>query len=134
MIWETWVQSLVVSYQRLQKWYLIPPCLNLSIIRYVSRVKWSNPGNGVAPSPTPWCCSYWKGSLLVALDYSHQQQPTHLVKQCTTTTKILPKTARTPTTAWTALVTWHKYYKLAHTEILENFWLNRVFRSTSNNS
>ena len=29
-------QSLVVSYQRLYKWYLIPPCLTLSNIRYVS--------------------------------------------------------------------------------------------------
>ena len=26
------------------KWYLIPPCLTLSNIRYISRVKWSNPG------------------------------------------------------------------------------------------
>ena len=33
---------------------------------YVSRVKWSNPGKGVAPSPTLRCSSYWKGSLLVA--------------------------------------------------------------------
>ena len=55
-----------------QKWYLIPPCLTLSNIRYVSRVKWSNPGKGVAPSPTPRCSSYWKGSLLVALDYGCQ--------------------------------------------------------------
>ena len=31
----------------------MPPCLTLSIIMYVSRVKWSNPGKGVAPSPTP---------------------------------------------------------------------------------
>ena len=30
---------------------------------------WSNPGKGVAPSPTPRCSSYLKGSLLVALDY-----------------------------------------------------------------
>ena len=45
------------------KWYLMPPCLALSIIRYISRVKWSNPRNGVVPSPTPWCNSYWKGSL-----------------------------------------------------------------------
>ena len=52
---ETWVQSQVKSYQRLKKWYLMPPCLTLSIIRYGSRVKWSNPGKGVAPSPTPWC-------------------------------------------------------------------------------
>ena len=27
---------------------------------------------GVAPSPSPRCSSYWKGSLLVALDYCHQ--------------------------------------------------------------
>ena len=34
----------------------------LSIIRHVSRVKWSNPGKGVAPSPKRRFCSYWKGS------------------------------------------------------------------------
>ena len=33
------------------------------------RVKWSNPEKGIAPSPTPRCSSYWKGSLVVALDY-----------------------------------------------------------------
>ena len=69
---ETRIQSQVESYQRLKKWYLIPPCLTLSIIRYVSRVKWSNPGNGVAPFPTPQCSSYWKGSFWVPLDYSRQ--------------------------------------------------------------
>ena len=41
----------------------MPPCVTLSIIRYGSRVKWSNPGKGVAPSPTPWCSSYRKGTL-----------------------------------------------------------------------
>ena len=55
-----------------QKWYLNPPCLTLSTIRYVSRVKWSNSGKGVAPSPTPRCSSYWKRRLLVALDYDRQ--------------------------------------------------------------
>ena len=55
-----------------QKWYLIPPCLTLSIIRYGSRVKWSNPGKGVASSPSPWCSSYWKGSLWVSLDSGGQ--------------------------------------------------------------
>ena len=58
--------------QDFKKWYLIPPCLTPSIIRYVSRVKWRNPGNRVTPSHRPQCCSYWKGSLRVALDYSHQ--------------------------------------------------------------
>ena len=71
MVRETRVQSQVKSYQRLKKWYLIPPCLTLSNIRYVLS-KWSNPGKGVAPSPTPWCSSYQKGSLLVALDYGRQ--------------------------------------------------------------
>ena len=51
---------------------MIPPCLTLSNIRYVLRVKWRNPGKGVAPSPTPRCTRYWKGRLLVALDYGHQ--------------------------------------------------------------
>ena len=48
------------------------PCLTLSIIRYVSRVKWSNPGKGVAPFPTPWCSSYGKGSFQVALNQGRQ--------------------------------------------------------------
>ena len=36
------------------------PCLALSITEYESRVKWSNPGNEVAPTPTPRCRSYSK--------------------------------------------------------------------------
>ena len=36
----------------------------------LSRVKRSNPEKGVAPSPTPRCTSYWKGSLPVAVDYA----------------------------------------------------------------
>ena len=71
---ETWVQSQVESYQRLKKWYLILPCLTLSIIRLGSRVKWSNSGNRVAPSPTPWCSSYRKERLRVTLDYDNLQQ------------------------------------------------------------
>ena len=55
-----------------QKWYLMPPCLTLSIIRYGSRVKWSNPEKEVAPSPTPWCSNYRKGSLRITLDYGRQ--------------------------------------------------------------
>ena len=69
MVRETKVHSQVESYQKLNKWYLISPCLTLSIIKCVSRVKWSNPGKGVAPSPTSRCTSYWNGSLPVALDY-----------------------------------------------------------------
>ena len=28
------------------------------IYKVPSRVKWSNPGKGLAPFPTPWCSSY----------------------------------------------------------------------------
>ena len=52
-----------------QKIVLDTSFLTLSIIRYGSRVKWSNPGKGVVPSPTPWCCSYWKGSFWVTFNY-----------------------------------------------------------------
>ena len=64
---ETWVQSQVESYQRLKKWYLMPSCLTLSVIRYGSKVKWVNPGKGVVPFPTIWC-----SSLRVTDDYGHQ--------------------------------------------------------------
>ena len=69
MIRETGVQFQVESYQRLKRWYLMLPCLTLSIIRYGSRVKWNNPGNGVAHFPTPWYSSYRKRSFRVTLDY-----------------------------------------------------------------
>ena len=66
------VQNQVESYQRPEKRYLIFPCLTLSIIWYVSRVKWSNTGKRVALSPIPRCSSYWKESFCVALDYGRQ--------------------------------------------------------------
>ena len=52
-----------------QKWYLIPPCLTLSIIRYVSRVKWSNTRKGEAPQ----CSSNWKESPRVILNYGRRR-------------------------------------------------------------
>ena len=36
---------------QLLKWYLIPPCLTPSNIRYVLMIKWCNPGKEGAPSP-----------------------------------------------------------------------------------
>ena len=54
--------------------------LNTHNIRYISRVKWNNPGKGVEPSPTLLCCSYGKGSLLVTLDYSCQLYFTYFMK------------------------------------------------------
>ena len=66
------VQSQVESYQKSKNWYLMPPCLTLSVIRYRSRVKWSNPRKRVATFPTPYCSSYRKGSLRVTPDYGRQ--------------------------------------------------------------
>ena len=44
----------------------------LNTRQYKVHIKWSNPGKGVAPSSTSQYSSYWKGSLLVALDYGRQ--------------------------------------------------------------
>ena len=38
---ETMIQSQVESNQKLKKWYLMPPCLSLSITMYTSRVEQS---------------------------------------------------------------------------------------------
>ena len=76
---EIRVQSQVESNQIPKKWYLIRSCLTFSIIRHLSRVKWSDPGKGVDPSPTPRCSSYWKRSLRVAYDYGHQLYLTYTV-------------------------------------------------------
>ena len=46
--------------------------LNTQHYKVLSRVKWSNPGKGVAPSPKLRCSSYRKGSLRVTLDYGRQ--------------------------------------------------------------
>ena len=66
--WD-WVS---IPYHRLKKMYLMSSCLTLCIIRYRSRVKWTNSREGVAPSPTSRCSSYWKGSFWVAFNYSCQ--------------------------------------------------------------
>ena len=52
---------------------MIPPCLTLSNIRYVSRVKWNNPGKVVVPFPIPQCSSFWSPLSMVALDYGCSQ-------------------------------------------------------------
>ena len=58
--------------KRLKKWYLMPPCLTLSITKVRIKCKVSNSEKGVAPSPTLWCSSYRKESLRVNLDCSCQ--------------------------------------------------------------
>ena len=61
--------------RKTQIWYLIPPCLILSIIRYRSRVKWGNPGKRVAPSSTLRWSIYRKGNVRVTVDYG---RPTYI--------------------------------------------------------
>ena len=92
---ETWVQSQVESYQRLKKWYLMLPCLTLSNIKWGSRVKWSNPGKGVASSLTPRCSSYRKGSLRVTLDYGRHLNFTYS-SNVRTSAKTQPVTCLNP--------------------------------------
>ena len=50
----------------------MPPYLTFSIIKFWSRVKWSNLRKGITHSPTPWCSSYRKGILGVIVDYGRQ--------------------------------------------------------------
>ena len=68
---ETWVQSLVKSYQRL-KMVLDASLLNTQHYKVRIKGKVEQSWEGVAPSPTPWCSSYRKGSLRVTLDYGCQ--------------------------------------------------------------
>ena len=74
MACETGIQSQVESYKRLKKWYLIPLYLTLSIIRHVLRVKCSNTGKGVMPSPIPHVVAIEKrafGSpLIIVINFS----------------------------------------------------------------
>ena len=72
MVQEAWVLIPDRVIPKTQKWYLMPPCLTLSIIWYGSKVKWVNPGKEVSPSLTPWCWGYRKVSLQVTLDYGRQ--------------------------------------------------------------
>ena len=62
----------VESYQRLKKWYLMRPCLTLSIIRYGSRVSGAIQGKESRPPLHLDVVSYRKGSLRVTLDYGRQ--------------------------------------------------------------
>ena len=51
-----------------KKMVLDTSLLNTQHYKVWNKSKWSNPGNNVAPFPTPWCSSYWKVILTVSLD------------------------------------------------------------------
>ena len=74
MVQETGVESPGPVMPKTQKAYLMPLYLTPSIIRYGSRVKWSNPWNRVAPSPTlkrklSGHPRLWSPNLLTYLNY-----------------------------------------------------------------
>ena len=57
----------VESYQRLKK--LDASLLNTQHYKVRIKGKVEQSKEGVAPSATSWCSSYWTGSLRVTLDY-----------------------------------------------------------------
>ena len=71
MVWGNWGSIPVRVIPNTQK-MVLDSALTLNIIRYRSRVKWSNLGKGVAPFSTPRSSSYWKESPQVTLDYGCQ--------------------------------------------------------------
>ena len=56
-----------------QKMVLDASLLNTQHYKVRIKGKVEQSRKGVAPSPTPWCSSYRKGSLRVTLDYGRQQ-------------------------------------------------------------
>ena len=55
-----------------QKMVLDASLLNTQHYKVRIKGKVEQSREGVAPSPTPWCSSYQKGSLRVILDYGRQ--------------------------------------------------------------
>ena len=72
MVRETWVQSQVVSYQRLKIMVLDTSLLNTQQYKVRIKAKMEKSRERSSALPTPRCRSYWKGSILVALIYGRQ--------------------------------------------------------------
>ena len=69
-LYNTENQGLIPSWVILktQKMVLDTSLLSTQYYKVQIKSKWSNPGKEVAPSPTPLCSSYWKGSLCDTID------------------------------------------------------------------
>ena len=61
-----------------QKMVLDASLLNTQHYKVRIKGKVEQSWEGVAPSPTPWCSSYRKGSLRVTLDYGRQLLLTYM--------------------------------------------------------
>ena len=57
---------------KIQKMVLDSSLTDTQHYKVLIKEKLSNPGKGVAPSPTRWCSSYRKGSLQITLNYCRQ--------------------------------------------------------------
>ena len=75
---ETWVQSQVRVIPKTQKMVLDASLLNTQHYKERIKGKVEQSREGVAPSPTPSCSSYRKGSLRVSLDYGRQLYFTYI--------------------------------------------------------
>ena len=66
MVWETWVQSQVESYQRLKKKKMLLDASLLKTQHYKVQIKgkMEQSRERSCVLPTPWCSSYRKGELL----------------------------------------------------------------------
>ena len=62
-----------------QKMELDASLLNTQHYKVQIKGKWNNPGRRVMNSPTPWCSGYWKGKLLVVLNYGRLNLLTNLL-------------------------------------------------------
>ena len=65
-----------------QKMVLDASLLNTQHYKVRIKGKVEQSREGVAPSPTPWCSSYRKGSLRVTLDYGRQLYFTYIMIDC----------------------------------------------------
>ena len=63
---------------KFQKMVLDAVLLNDQHYKVHIKGKWNNSGEGVVPLPIPWCSSYWKRSLRVALDYGQPTNTTYI--------------------------------------------------------
>ena len=85
---------------------------------------------GVAPSPTPWCSSYRKGSLRVTLDYGRQLYSLSI----TSATRNLDRTTENNTRKFTTVC--QPYVKGLTKKILKicsSYAIRTIFRSVSEN-
>ena len=110
---KTRVQSQVESYQRLKKMVLDASLLNTQDYKVRIKGKVKQLREGVAPSPTPWCSSYRKGSLRVTLDYG---------RQLYFTVVNVPVAFMIPTSQWTENI-FHIYCSL----IISMVWERKKF-------